>query len=194
MVADGQAGPDRTTTRRAVLSTIGSVALGGCTQLSGAPRTVTVTKTVIKTPEPTPTPSPSPSPTPTATPTPTEQPTPELPEPKIQMVALISDWTEFGDVMDNQITSITPDESALIGGRFEVACGPDREVRWRNFTTVRNEAGDAVGSESTESEEFTNNCTRYNRSTSWEQAVSLTYNNDVGAEWPIGTYTAPTSL
>lgn len=129
-------------------------------------------------------PTPTPSDTPTATPT-----TTAIPDPEIVTVSLISGWKEYGDVLANQIESISPSERAIIGMRAQLVCSNSREVRWRNVTTVENESGDVVASESGETEQFSNACADAETS-SWEQAARLSYNNEYGSEWPRGTYTA----
>lgn len=116
----------------------------------------------------------------------TEQP----PEPEIEAVALISDWKEFGDVLDNEIESIAPSESPMIGFRFKPVCNDEREVRWRSVVTIQDSTGEAVASESTENEEFTNNCGGSTQLVEWEQAVTVWYDNEYGTEWPEGTYEA----
>lgn len=173
--------------RRAFLA-VAAASFGGCsTDDTGGESTPTPTETPTPTPTSTSTPTPSPTPTPSSTPTPT--PGAESFRPHVWAVALVSGWTEYGDVTENEIQSVEPDEDVIIGVRFSTICNDAREVRWRNTTTVRR-SGDAVASKSDTTEQFRNDCGVDERAVRWEQAVELHYNNEVGAEWPVGTYVA----
>jgi len=130
-------------------------------------------------------------PTPTGTPDGASDPvpTPDL-EPEITEVALISDWKEYGDVVDNQLDSVEPGDTVMIGVRFKVVCSGEREIRWRSVVVVENSEGDAVASRSRENEEFDNSCGEGDRLAEWEGAFELRYNNEFGTEWPVGNYEA----
>lgn len=54
---------------------------------------------------------------------------------------------------------------------------------------VVDETGDTVARESVNNEDFTSNCEGYNQ-VSWEQALTLDYNNEFNSQWPPGTYRA----
>lgn len=172
--------------RRSFLAIFGSSALGGCSGIGNTPTPRVETKTVTKTILVKQTETQTESPTQTNTPSPT--PMGEI-YPGIYTVSLISDWQEFGDVTDNAIDSIPPDEPATIGVHFLVNCGDEREVRWRNVTTIRDSTGDAVASETAENEEFSTSCDDYAQ-VEWEQALTLWHKDEYGSEWPLGTYTA----
>lgn len=171
--------------RRDFITALGAISLAGCSEverLQPTPRveTRTVVKTRVKTKivEKTvfKTRSPTPSPTTTSKP----------PEPNIIEVSLISDWKQYGDVFDNQISEISPEEDAVIGARFEVVCDDENELRWRNRIEITKD-GDVVASNTAEAKEFTTNC----RGTeTWEQAQTLYYNNEYDSKWEVGTYTA----
>lgn len=161
--------------------TLGAVTLSGCSGSDNPSTTNQETETIATTTTATETPTPTPT---TAT---TEQPDPET---EIEKVTLVTDWKEFGDVMDNQIWSIEPSETPVIGVRFTPVCSGEREVRWRNTTTIRDSNGEAVASNSTENEEFTNQCSQETGTVEWEQALPLYYENEYGTEWPVGEYEA----
>lgn len=57
------------------------------------------------------------------------------------------------------------------------------------MTVIRERGSDAVASRSSEEEQFSNRCPTPG-SVDWEQALTLYYDDDLGAEWPAGPYEA----
>lgn len=171
--------------------------VAGCLRLTNSEATNSPTPTQTATDSPTTTPTPSPTPTPT--PTEPEPVTPDvqtesdnlitivIPQTNIKKVALISGWTKFGDVYENEISEIAPSEPAKIGVRFKVHCNQNNTTHWRNTTEI-SKNNDVVASDNVVSDEPSNNCT--GGTIEWEQYQTLYYNNDTNSNWQTGTHTA----
>lgn len=160
--------------RHVILGITGLVAVGAGAALVTREREAGETATAVGA---------SSTPVPTATPTATPPPVPQ-----IYTVAPLSEWQTYGDVIDKQIGAISPADPALIGARFQTLCNSDGESRWRNVTSISNDAGEVVSSNSTRSEQFATGCDR--EGVIWEQALTLYYDNQYTTRWPQGTYTA----
>lgn len=106
----------------------------------------------------------------------------------------MSDWKSYGDVENNAIDSISPEEDVLIGVRFLIACNSDRELRWRISAEVENEQGEVVASRSDDRSDFSNSCNGTGSQVNWEQYIQMNYDNSITTDWPPEEYVAKVQI
>lgn len=107
--------------RRRVLATVASVSLAGCSGArTGDPAGETATTTATPSTSARPTTEPTPTPEPTTTTEPTPTTTPEPRAPTVEAVNLVTEWVDYGDVVENEIEGEAPGAGIVVGYRYDV--------------------------------------------------------------------------
>lgn len=169
--------------RRRELLAAAALSVSGCLRLTnddigGPDATNATTETPTPTPSPPSTPSPTPSPSQTAT------------ESEILELSLISGWNEYGDVVDNAIDTIPPNDPAIIGVRLLIGCNQESDVAASYRIDIEKD-GELVSTGSHEIDDAAPECAS---STFWEAWIETYYQNDKSLEWEVGEYTAEATV
>lgn len=158
--------------RRRYLALFAAFPLAGCSSTS------TSTPTDSPTATPTATPTPSPTPTPTATPTPT--PTPEPDVPRLEAVAVVTEYDTAGSVEEYAVDEVPPGE---FGVAFRVALGSEGGEVGATVEAEISSAGSVV----------TDGSTSFQELVGADAEPPLVFEHALGfdaSEWSPGEYTA----
>lgn len=151
--------------RRRFISTVGLVALSGCTNQYNPPPAQSTQST-----------TPTSTQTPTSTPTPTEKPV----APEISYLNLLSVWDEYGDVLDNRVNAVGAGANAVIGLRYSLPVHDGKSEEFVQVTVYHN--GPSVASRKANETRISGEGTTEE---TWERWFGIET-----ADWDVGTYTA----
>lgn len=164
--------------RRALLAAAGACLSGiaGCgseepSPSTGGTATATETATETRTPEP------------TTTPLPTRMPPERRYQPQLLDVALVSTWSESGDLTANRIESVRRGQPAVVAFRYRIRI-PEGTINLKEGVDVL-DGDDMVVRRSRDIDRYVESAGLH----TWEDAMTF----DTG-DWPVGELTATVAV
>jgi hypothetical protein len=169
--------------RRALLAAAGAClsGLAGCGSTDPAESTDGATATT--TPTETPTRTPTATVEPTTTPLPTRVPPERRYEPQLLDVALVSTWSEPGDLSANRIESVRRGQPAVLAYRYRVRV-PQGTINLKEGVDVL-DGDDLVVRRSRDIDRYVESAGLH----TWEDATTFDT-----SEWPVGELTATVAV
>lgn len=159
--------------RRTFLAVLSSVSLAGCTNSGSSTQTTTTSSTpTTRTRTPT-------TETPTETTTTTETTT-SVPTPTITDAALLTHWSEFGDVKTNTVSAVGQGGNAILGWRYSLPIH-DGKAQESFQITITDQNGNQITQQTGTDTHLTNET----GTDTWERWARFDT-----SEWQTGTYTA----